>query len=53
MITLSHIREAENAVLVIPKDMHKHHKEMIKLFLEANFAHREIKIKCVDDDVAV
>jgi hypothetical protein len=53
IMTLTHVKDSESAVLILPKNMHQHHREMIDLFLEAHFIDRKIQIKCVEDDVVV
>ena len=46
---LQNISETETNTIIIPKNMHAHHRDMIELFLEANFLERKLVIEEVDD----
>lgn len=53
LISLKHVKDGENVVLILPQNMHQHHREMINLFLESHSLHRKIQIESVEDDVAI
>jgi hypothetical protein len=51
LISLSHLDE--DFVLILPKDIHEHHNQMVNLFLEAKFPNKKIQIKLVEDNTLV
>jgi len=53
IMSLAYVKDSTNVVLILPKNIHQHHREMVDLFLEAHFLDKKIQIKCVEDDVVV
>jgi len=53
IMTLSHVEDSESVVLILPMNIHQHHREMVDLFLESHFLEKKIQVKCVDDNVVV
>ena len=38
IMTLSHVEDSESVVLILPMNIHQHHREMVDLFLESHFS---------------